>query len=157
MLINSPVYKIDLDRLFNILKRNNKNCKVIITFYKHQKDKILNYLMNYNINSPNSYIGLVLEISSIISEEIPLYNFVETERLSQFYLEGVNKLSPLEQFIYLYNTVKQYKDYKLEGPDEDTELSRSVYEILFNDYMCCCGFCDLLRKFCKKIDKIQLL
>ena len=72
------------------------------------------------------------------------------------FLKDINDsgLSPLERFICVYNITKKFKQYC--GLDEEEDIknlqeSRSVYKIVFNDFMVCEGYANMLEKLCFKL------
>lgn len=77
----------------------------------------------------------------------------EREKIYNLIIEEVkNKdLSPLEQYMYLYNITKLFKEYK-EAPDDQKVLSRNNEYTLFNEYMVCVGYATLLETLVKKLD-----
>jgi len=53
-------------------------------------------------------------------------------------------MSPFENYLYLYSVVKMFKFYKCESDEESPYLSRKNEFTLFNNYMVCAGYSDLL-------------
>lgn len=75
-------------------------------------------------------------------EEVNIREYLEKEKMLMNMIEPAKDLSPYEKFMYVYNIVKNFKEYK----DDDTNIytSRNLYRILDNEYMVCRGFSNLL-------------
>lgn len=65
-------------------------------------------------------------------------------------------LSPCEQYIYLYNIVKMYKEYKEAPNNKDRIQARNSSFTLFNDYMVCVGYASLLDELVTKLGNPNL-
>ncbi len=81
---------------------------------------------------------------------------IRTDELLNIFVKDIKEsnLSPFEKYISVYNIVKKYKQYN-ETPGEVTDekmKSRNIYNILFNDYMVCVGYSEMLKALCNKID-----
>jgi len=64
-----------------------------------------------------------------------------------------HELSPLEKYMYLYNVVKLFKEYKGEKENEENKsISRHSAFTLFNEYMVCAGYTELL---CELVDRLN--
>lgn len=61
-------------------------------------------------------------------------------------------LSPLEEYMYLYNVTKLFKTYKEVPKDLPSMHSRQSEFTLFNEYMVCVGYADLLEKLVKRLN-----
>ncbi len=88
------------------------------------------------------------------SETLSLSEAIQTEEKIRSLLEPVmmikNQLSPFELYTKLYEIVKDFKEYRMEEETMYYGESRSVSEILFNDYIVCAGYVNLLQTFCKR-------
>ena len=89
------------------------------------------------------------------SETLSFSQAIQTEEKIRSLLEPVmaiqDQLSPFELYTKLYEVAKDFKSYqkedeKIMSPWE----SRSVSNILFNDYIVCAGYVNLLQTFCKR-------
>ena len=66
-------------------------------------------------------------------------------------IEGLD-LSPLEKFIYAFNTCKRFREYKEN--EEDRMNARSIIELFKegNKHIVCVGFANILSELCKRLD-----
>lgn len=119
------------------LKQLNKTSEIIINIKNlNNRQNILqikNKLKEYE--NINIYYGL---------ENHTLNHLIKVDdKLKQLVANALDKsYSPLEIFLYLYDVVKQYKQYK-ENPKNKDE-SRNIDDILFNEYIVCAGYANLL-------------
>ena len=85
------------------------------------------------------------------TQTIPLGLYKKTEQTMYTFLSPLKDkdYSPFEKFIYVYNMTKRFKQYK----ESETNLkeSRYLHEILFNNYMVCLGYAEMLIDFLHKI------
>ena len=88
------------------------------------------------------------------SEPLSFSRAIQTEEKIRSLLEPVmmikDQLSPFELYTKLYEIVKDFKKYRMEEETMYYGKSRSVSEILFNDYIVCAGYVNLLQTFCKR-------
>lgn len=110
---------------------NKKN--VVVIDIDTEKEKFNSYLKK---NEIDNRVKIKISTSTISFE---LYKKVE--RTLYDIIKPALLFSPFEKYIYAYNISKLFKDYK-ENEDDSTQ-SRSLYKILFNDYMVCVAFSDL--------------
>ena len=108
--------------LYNLLKTIKNQENVILTIYKERKRDGSITLADY-VKAHNFY--------EITANTIKEYNF-----------------TPLEQYIYVYNLVKSFKQYRryADNPKKDqkySELSRNPYIIVGNSYIVCAGFANM--------------
>lgn len=132
-------------RILDTLVDNNKKVVLKITdeenfpFDEFRNEKYIN-----KVKIGDLYYGA--DISLFIRGEDVLNLFVKDIKESN--------LSPFEKYISVYNIAKKYKQYN-ETPGETTDEkmeSRDIYNILFNDYMVCVGYANMLKSLCDKID-----
>ncbi len=68
-----------------------------------------------------------------------------------------HELSPLEKYMYMYNVVKMFKEYKIESDEEkNTFISRHSDFTLFNEYMVCAGYAELLCELADRLNEPNL-
>ena len=62
------------------------------------------------------------------------------------------ELSPLEKFIYAFNTCKRFRKYKEN--EEDRANARNIMELFKpgNEHIVCVGFANILSELCKRLD-----
>ena len=114
--------------------------KVVISI--EDKEKFNHFLLNNRINRENIYI-----YSDFM--EVPLKEYLKFEKKLYEMIEEAKNLSPFEKYIYAYNKVKKFKDYKEN--EEDLTEARNLYKILENKYMVCVGFANLFGDLLKKL------
>lgn len=111
-------------------------------------------------------IGERGEFLSNISNDCKSYNLKILDNLKYREFEDVKNIddtlkylvsgaldkgySPLEKYLYIYDIVKNFKDYN-ENP-LNTDDSRDIGKILINDYIVCVGFTSLLSELLKLAD-----
>ena len=61
-----------------------------------------------------------------------------------------DKLSPFELYTKLYQTAKDFKPYKEVNNGGNIDDSRNLSKLLFNEYIVCVGYANLLQEFCKR-------
>lgn len=75
------------------------------------------------------------------------------EKILDLIIEEVKEkdLSPLEQYMYLYNITKLFKDYK-DNKNDPHQARTSEYTLNNNDYMVCVGYASLLDELVKRLN-----
>ena len=84
-----------------------------------------------------------------IEEVYPLKDYIQYEKRLIELVKPAMNLSPLEKYLYAYNIVKNYKEYKEN--EDDKEKSRRLYEILDGEFMVCSGYASMLKDLCSKL------
>lgn len=74
---------------------------------------------------------------------------IKAEKIIDDMVQPALDLSPFERYIYAYNIVKNFKAY---NEHIDREMQSEVYQILFNEYIVCTGFRNLLSELLTKLD-----
>jgi len=135
----------DYDNVFEILKVLNKNYKKV-SIYLNDKEKLNTILKKNNLEN--------IDLDKVIIEKgltlITLKDYMYVEKVLFNMIKPALSLSPLEKYIYAYNIVKKYKEYK--ECKKDKFYSRSLYRILFNNYIVCVGFSSLLNDLLTKLN-----
>ena len=137
------------DDYLNILNciKYIENDIIIKVSNKEEFNKILLKYKTNNINLNNINIIIKKDVLHI-ENEISLKEYLECENKLYKMIKPAIKLSPLEKYVYVYNLVKKFKEYK--ECKTDSMESRDLYKVLKNDYIVCVGYikllCDLLRK-----------
>ena len=159
--------KITKEELENLKYLQNSNSKIIIK-EKNMDDAILitkrleelgkeNHVV-INVNNKEYVTTKILTNDNYLNKNIdiklewdifPIKEYIRFEKFLYQMIKPTKKLSPFEKYIYIYNTVKQYKQYK-ESPD-DKLASRELYSILENEYMVCTGYYHLLEDLLNKV------
>lgn len=123
------------------LKEFGKNNEIIleVTDKKVSNEFILNKdIINYKNISVKQYF-----------DSYSLKDYIYFENLLYKMIEPAKNLSTFEKYIYVYNIVKNFKQYK----ESDRRLaSRNLYYILVNEYATCVGFCALFSDLLSKLD-----
>ena len=132
-----------LDKLISL----NKNVDIEINVNEKEK---FNQSTIY-INS-DKYKSLNIKINSNL-KTLKLDDYKRFENIIYSFLKPIeNKnYSPLEKFLYAYNITKRFKKYKEVPKERDKMDSRNIYDILFNDYMVCAGYANMLQDLLTKL------
>lgn len=134
-------YKGQLDEIINSI---NSNKIIIRRFVPYTKEEYIHLNNKYN----NVFFGVatnyVTSIESLILREEIMDNIINEV--------NCHNLSPLEKYMYLYNIVKMYKEYKEVEDKTEPQLSRYSEYTLFNDYMVCVGYAMLLEELVEKLN-----
>ncbi len=140
----------------NITDYNNLNefVREIIDKYKNVKIMLNIDFSNFKediLNGLTEYENVVVKEES---HEIPLELAIKKELKIRELLESVesikDKLSPFEIYTKLYQIVKDFKPYKEVDKGDDLDKSRTLSKLLFNQYIVCAGYANLLQEFCKR-------
>ena len=99
------------------------------------------------ILSTNNYLSENIDIQ-INSDTISIKEYMRFEKILYQMIEPSKNLSPFERYIYAYNVVKQYKQYKENN--EKPSAARNLYAILENEYMVCVGYSHMLEDLLNK-------
>ncbi len=113
-----------------------------ITIEVEDKRKFNQYLKTHSIE--NQKVVVLTD-----KENVPLPLYISSEEILENMVKGAEGLSPLEKYLYVYNIVKQYKEYNEN--EEDKGASRDLYQILQNEYMVCVGFSTMLVDLCTRV------
>lgn len=133
-----------IEKVLKVIKDLQLNNKVVIGV----KDKEM--FNQSSIFKDSIYENLNIFINSG-TQTIPLGLYKKTEQTMYTFLSPLKdkNYSPFEKFIYVYNMTKRFKQYK--ETETNKTKSRYLHEILFNDYMVCVGFAEMLIDFLHKI------
>ena len=104
-------------------------------------------LVNPKILSNDNYLNPKINIQ-LENNTLPIKEYLRFEKILYQMVESAKDLSPFEKYIYAYNVVKQYKQYKEN--EQDTSAARNLYAILENEYMVCVGYSHLLEDLLNK-------
>ena len=96
-----------------------------------------------NTNYLNGYTDIRIGL-----DIIPIKEYLRLEKILYQMVEPACNLSPFERYIYAYNVVKQYKQYKEN--EKNKSASRELYAILENEYMVCVGYSNMLEDLLNK-------
>lgn len=123
------------------LKKLGKNNKIVLEI--NDKEVFNKFIFNQNIID---YENLIVK-NKIFNYSFSDYIYFES--LLYKIVEPAKDLSPFEKYIYAYNIVKNFKEYK---ESKRKLLSRELYDILENEYIVCVGFCELLSDLLFKLN-----
>lgn len=127
----------------NILRKLGHVGKIEISI--ENKNLLNNYLFAY-VNELKYFDNIEV---NLIGKVTPLKDYLKYEkRLFELIAPAVN-YSPFEKYLYAYNVVKHFKEYKEN--DENRQAARNIYQILDNDYMVCVGYANLLGDLLEKL------
>ena len=134
-----------LNSIFELLKKiDNLDKKFIFKITIKKRSKLEKYLKEYNLK--NIKICIINDLYEYSYNE-----YIEEEKILDSIIMPIKKanLSPIEKFIAVYNIVKNFKPYKENNKDK--EQSRYLRYILYNDYIVCVGFSNLLECLLDKV------
>ena len=131
----------NIENIINRLRELNSPIKVLIEIKDKElfNQEIAKYIDNPILEDERLYV-------KINSVELDIKHYIRLEQMLYEMVKDAINLSPFEKYIYAYNKVKQFKEYKEIENDsvEERDKSRNIYYILENDYMVCVGFSNLL-------------
>ena len=134
-IINEDEY---YDRIFKVLSKIDKQeKKLYFKIYVTKRSIFDKYLQKYHFN--NIYLRIIND-----NYEYSFKEYTNEESILESLVYRIKKanLSPLEKFLAVYNIVKNFKPYKENK--ENYEQSRRISSILYNDYIVCAGYANLL-------------
>ena len=138
-----------------IIKEENIEDAIVITTRLKELGKENHVVININnkelvtpkILSNANYLNGYTDIR-IGLDIIPIKEYLRLEKILYQMVEPACNLSPFERYIYAYNVVKQYKQYKEN--EKNKSASRNLYAILENEYMVCVGYSHMLEDLLNK-------
>ena len=90
-----------------------------------------------------------------VSERVDFKRYLEVEEILNLMVKDIKEstLSPYEKYLAVFKIVKEFKTYRREVADGqfNTSASCDLYEILFNDYIVCLGFSELMIALLKRV------
>lgn len=134
------------NNLFKCIKflLDNNYTNIIINI--EDKELFNKYLFNNNIdNLMSDYVKIRNGIN-----DVSIKDYLRYEKLLYDIVNSAINLSPLEKYIYVYNIVKQFKEYK--ECDYNKRNARNLYKILDNEYIVCVGYAELLSDLLTKLN-----
>ena len=87
------------------------------------------------------------------SKIIDLNTIIDSEKFLNMIVDDIKSrnLSPFEQYLLVFQLVRNFKYYKEECAGESLSKSRGLYRILNNDYIVCAGYTELLVTLCERL------
>lgn len=161
--LTSPLANTDIN---NLRKYSKKGIKILFGY--NDKDNILKIIevlkgrniefrfMSVDILKDNVEAFKVYgEENIVIDRSVSLNRFLEVEKLLDLMVKDIKEstLSPYEKYLAVFKIVKEFKMYRSEGTENqyNTSASCDLYEILFNDYIVCLGFSELMIALLKRV------
>ena len=129
-------------KIINRLNELGYNNKVVLTYSLNDQEKLNNFIIDSNIVGNNIYIGTLFQDRNV-------FEYLKYEKRLYEMLRPTVNLSPFEKYIYIYNLVKNYKQYNENT--EDLLDSRDIYRVLDNEYMTCTGYALLFNNLLNKV------
>lgn len=175
-ILNSNSFTIDsrdLLEVLEVIKHRNKELPldtiiINITDYNDLKT-FINYIVSiykdvkiiFNLDFKNFNTDLLSDLTEykniVVKEdghEITLDLAIKKELKIRELLEPVetikNELSPFEIYTKLYKITKEFKPYNEVEKGDDLDKSRTLSKLLFNEYIVCAGYANLLQELCKR-------
>jgi len=143
--IEIDFYYDDYENIFKCINSlNNK--------YKKIKIRVNNKMKFNEAISKNNLKTLDLNKIEIDQSMVitTLEDYICYENILYKMVEPAVNLSPLEKYIYAYNIVKSYKEYK--ECKKNKIYARQLYRVLFNNYIVCVGFSAFLSDLLSKLN-----
>ena len=136
----------NLETFINYIVSRYQDIKIIFNLdFKNFDTDILNTLTNYkNIVVKEDAHDISLDLA--IRKELKIREMLEPVESMK------DELSPLEIYIKLYQITKEFKPYKEVDIEDDLFKSRSLSKLLFNEYIVCAGYTNLLQELCKRYE-----
>lgn len=121
------------DGLETIIQKN-------IDYFKNLKDSNISIFFSYGKENETTFT-----LDQVLKEEMFLQKCADEILKENF--------SPLEQYIAIFDIVKNFKPYKEEEENNfvSRTKSRGIYEILNNEYMVCVGYSNLINNLCSRV------
>lgn len=138
--LNLNTIKDVLDGIIN----NNINNNIIIKIEPNERVEFNRLCLDKLSNRNNITIELEEDKKYSIQE------YLGYEKKLDELVESAKDMSPFEKYIYAYNVVKHYKEYK-EANNGDMDGSRDLYKILDSEYMVCLGYSRLLEALLSRL------
>lgn len=134
---------INLKEILEVLDKLDKSLTISIDISRRSNFEKAE-LDNLNLDN----ISLIIENDNV---EYTYEEFMEENKLLDSLISDIKDLdlSPLEKYIYVYNLVKNYKNYKEN--DDNYDEARILKYVLKNDYIVCVGFERLLETLLDKV------
>ena len=130
-----------------INKINSAKQNVSYRIYITDKNSFNDFVFNNIDILPLNNIQIMQ--SERANENVDFNEYVRKEKVLLDMVAPARDLSPLEQYLYAYNITKNFKEY---NPSEESwNASRSLYDILDNEYIVCAGYTRLLEDLLDKL------
>lgn len=136
----------DLKTFINYIVSIYKDVKIIFNLdFKNFNPDLLRDLTEYkNIVVKEDCHEITLDFA--IKKELKIRELLEP-------VESIkDELSPFEIYTKLYQIAKEFKPYNEVEKGDDLDKSRTLSKLLFNEYIVCAGYANLLQEFCKRYD-----
>ncbi len=135
-----------INKFIKAIKKSKKDLKLYFTISKEEMktsflEQIidLNMVVFYSLDRKNKYTG---------------YDILKFNKILDLFVLDIKKssLSPYEKYISVYNIVKSFKKYLQNEFDNGfDDQSRSIYLLLYNYYMVCVGYANLLHSLLNRV------
>ncbi len=145
IIINITDYN-DLKTFINHIVSIYKDVKIIFNLdFKNFNTDILSDLTEYK-NIVVKEDGHEITLDLAIKKELKIRELLTP-------VESIkDELSPFEIYTKLYQITKEFKPYNEVEKGDDLGKSRTLSKLLFNEYIVCAGYANLLQEFCKRYD-----
>ena len=141
----------DFDQIFKIVNRLEecgKHATVVLSLRKTKDYYYKNNFNKYIAEHPELY-DKNIRVEVGFKEDYSLKDYIEYEKRLYDLIKDAQHLSPFEKFLYAYNIVKKFKEYKEN--EADRTASRDLYALLDNEYMVCVGYAAMLEDLLDKL------
>lgn len=142
-------------RAINIMEKKgieDFSVKILLN-YTEDWESIIQKNISYFKELQNSHfkVNFAYSIQDFLGPNIPLKQVLYEEEFLQKCVDDIlsQSFSPLEQYIAIFDIVKNFKPYK-KSKDSLT-ASRGIYEVLNNEYMVCMAYANLIVNLCDRV------
>ena len=143
---NISFYYNDYNNIFKSIQFLIDNKYEDISIQINNKKEFNNYIFNNDISKCFSDNVTIYENVNVTTLE----KYMEYEKTLYDIVKPAINLSNYEKYIYVYNIVKMFKEYK--ECNNDRIVARNLYKILDNEYMVCVGYAKLLSDLLSKLN-----
>ena len=135
--------------------KEDSQIKDIMSVIRSDKIKIENridYRKDIYQFFEDNYDNVLFKVTSKLS--VTPKTLIEKEKILDNIISEINSIdnSPLEKYMYLYNVVKLFKEYKEVELGQEKMYARDSAFTLFNEYMVCVGYATLLDELVTRLN-----
>ena len=137
-----PLSLNTLDQVLDGIKDNNIDNNIVIKLDPNERVQF-NKLSAHKLSDKNN---ITIDLGD--DERYNIQEYLGYEKRLDELVEPAKDLSNFEKYIYAYNAVKHFKEYK----DGNAHESKDLYKILDSDYIVCLGYSRLLEALLSRLD-----
>lgn len=158
-----PLNAKEIENLNNYSKKGIKiyfeynDVNNIIAVIKSLKGKQAEFIFRDNriIKENTEQFKPYFDENIAISQNVSIRRYLEVENILDLAVKDIKEssLSPYEKYLAVFKIVKDFKPYRSEGREyqSNTPASYDLYEILFSEFIICRGFSELMIDLLKRV------